>query len=126
MPTLPETVVKALDTREGPAIVTTVDSHGKPNSVYVGGLTLKDNTGLIVTDNFFNKTRQNICEHRCKGAILFITADQKSYQVKGSFEYHTDGPIYREMKSSTPESLPGVAAVVLVAEEAWSGSEKLM
>ncbi len=44
---------------------------------------------------------------------------------KGSLEYHTDGPVYDDMKRWNPPKHPGHAAVALVVEEVYSGAQRL-
>ena len=118
MPALPEKVSTDWDKRKGPAVFTTVAEDGTPNSIWVGCLEKYDEERLMVADNFFQKTRQNI-QDRSKGAILWIT------EVKGSIEYVTEGPLFERMKECTSEKLPRVAAAVLHVEEVYSGAEKL-
>ncbi len=122
---MPEKVVKAWDNRSGPAILTTVDNSGNPNSVYVTCLSRYDNTVFIVADNYFDKTRLNILSGS-RASLLFITGEGASYQVKGSVKFFTDGKYYDDMKKWNPEKHPGRAAAVLSVEEAFSGSEKLL
>jgi predicted pyridoxine 5'-phosphate oxidase superfamily flavin-nucleotide-binding protein len=71
------------------------------------------------------KTRANI-QNGTKGAVLFLTKERKSFQVKGPLTYHTAGPIFENMRSWHDPKYPGVAAVLLRVEEAYSGAEKLL
>ena len=124
MPALPEKVSTDWDKRKGPAVFTTVAKDGTPNSIWVGCLEKYDEERLIVADNYFQKTRQNI-KDRSKGALLWITEAGDSYQVKGAIEYVTEGPMFERMKECTSEKLPRVAAAVLHVEAVYSGAEKL-
>ena len=118
------TLSKAWDEREGPAVLATVDAAGMPNVVYVGDIRYDARDGFVVADNYFCKTRANIKNGK-PGAILFITKERKSFQVKGAMTYHTEGPIFESMKRWHDPKHPGVAAVVLRVEEAYSGAERL-
>ena len=111
--------------REGPAVLTTVDGAGCPNSIYVGEIRYEPELGFVVADNFFHKTRANI-KNNSHGAILFITGDGKAYQAKGPLSYHTDGPVYERMQQWHNKDLPGVAATVLKVTELYRGSEELI
>jgi len=123
---LPEVVEKALEQREGPAIFTTVNRAGVPNSVYVGFLHRQTEDKLVVADNYFDKTRQNIFAGS-RGSLLFITNEKKAYQIKGSIDYETSGEIFDEMKNDWLDSkYPGHAAVVLNVEEVFNGAERLL
>ena len=120
-----EIVAKAWDHREGPAVLATMDEAKTPNVIYVGEIHYVPGEGFIVADNYFCKTRGNI-KSGSKGAILFLTKDRKSFQVKGRITYHTDGPIFENMQSWHDPKYPGVAAALLRVEEAYSGAEKLL
>ncbi len=117
-------VAQAWENREGPAVFATVDAAKTPNAIYVGEIRYVPGEGFIVPDNYFCKTRANI-KSGTKGAILFLTKDRKSFQVKGPLTYHTEGPVFDNMRSWHDPKLPGVAAVRLCVEEAYSGAEKL-
>ncbi len=121
---IPEAVQNGWEKRNGPAVFTTVSSSGIPNTIYVGAISLYDSSTIIIADNYFNKTRKNIQEGS-SGSFLFITEDNKAFQIKGSIEYHTEGELFDDMKSWNNEKHPGVAAAVIRAEEAYSGAEKL-
>jgi len=110
--------------REGPLVLTTVGSDGTPNSIYATCVSLYGSDRLLIADNYFDKTRQNI-KAGCKGAVLFMTANQKAYQLKGTLEYHTAGPVFDDMKKWNPPKHPGHGAVAVVVEEVYSGSTRL-
>jgi len=124
MSVLPKKVSKAWDDRKGPIIFTTVDENGVPNSIYASCVNKFDEETIVIADNFFDKTRKNIFAGK-KVSLLFITNDDKSFQVKGSIEYHKEGAIFEDMKKWNPKKHPGHAAAVLKIEEVYSGSEKL-
>jgi uncharacterized protein len=124
MAALPKVVIDAWDSRKAPAIFATVDEDGTPNVIYVGCLGRHGDDTLVVADNYFVKTRRNI-KAGSNGAFLFMGNDGKSYQVKGSIEYHTEGPLFDEMRSWAPEQHPRHAAVALKVEAAYTGAEKL-
>jgi uncharacterized protein len=126
MSVLPNIVLEALENREGPAVFTTVSRAGVANSVYVGFLHKLNDDKLVVADNYFDKTRQNILGGN-PGVLLFITKEKKAYQVKGSLSYETSGEAYEDMKGNwLDEKYPGVAAVVLNVEEVFCGAEQLL
>ena len=124
MSTLPENVSKAWDTRKGPIVFSTVDKNANPNAIYATCVSKFDEETLVVADNYFDKTQRNILDGS-KGSILFITEDDKAFQVKGTIEYLKDGPIFDDMKNWNPEKHPGHAAAALKVEAVYSGSEKL-
>ncbi|MDA3811373.1 MAG: pyridoxamine 5'-phosphate oxidase family protein [Spirochaetaceae bacterium] len=125
MAKLPESVSMAWENMDGPIIFTTVNEKGLPNSIYATCVSKYNDEYLVVADNYFSKTRENI-KSGSKGSLLFITKEQKAYQVKGTIEYHTEGSFYDDMKKWNPEKHPGHAAAAIKVEEVYSGSEKLL
>lgn len=124
MSVLPENVSNAWQDREGPIVFTTVDGSGIPNSIYATCVSKYNDEMLVVADNYFSKTRENI-QAGSKGSILFITKEGKAYQVKGTIEYLKEGPVFDDMKKWNPQEHPGHAAAALKVESVYSGAEKL-
>jgi len=125
MKNLPESVRTAWADREGPVVLATVDAAGIPNAIYASSVHEYGDDTVVVADNYFHKTRANILAGS-QGALLFITKERKSYQLKGRFEYHTSGPIFAAMKQWNPAKHPGVAAAALKVEQIFCGAERLM
>ena len=125
MSNLPKKVSTAWDTRKGPVILTTVDKSGEPNAIYATCVSKFDEETLVVANNYFSKTLNNI-EEGSRGSLLFITDEGKAYQVKGAIEYHTEGALFDDMKSWNPTKHPGHAATALKVEEVYAGAEKLL
>ena len=125
MASLPTLVSKAWDNRKGPVVLTTVDKEGIPNAIYATCVKKYSEDTLVVADNYFHKTRDNIFSGS-KGSLLFITEDKKAYQIKGSIEYHNGGEIFEDMKRWNPSKHPGNAATALKVEEVYSGAERLV
>ncbi|MBW2250347.1 MAG: pyridoxamine 5'-phosphate oxidase family protein [Deltaproteobacteria bacterium] len=125
MAALPEKVSKAWEDREGPIILSTVDGDGIPNAIYATCVSIFSEDTVVVANNYFSKTLKNILAGS-KGTILFITKEGKSYQIKGSIEYHKEGSIFEDMKKWNPKKHPGHAAAALIVEEVYTGAEKLL
>lgn len=125
MPALPEEVSKAWENRQGPIILSTVNEDGIPNSIYATCVSKFSEDTLVVANNYFSKTLENI-RAGSKGSILFITKEGKAYQIKGSIEYHEEGSLFEDMKKWNPEKHPGHAATALKVEEVYSGAERLL
>jgi len=119
-----EILKEAWALREGPAVFTTVDAKGVPNSAYVLSMKLLSDGRIAIMDNYFHKTRENI-KNGSKGAFLFLARPRKPYQAKGPVEYLTSGAVYEELKASVDAKFPRVAAAVLSVEELYSGAERL-
>ncbi len=125
MAALPQQVIEAWEQHTGPVVLTTVSATGIPNSIYATCVGRFDAERIVVADNYFDKTRANI-KAGSYGSLLFIVGDDSAYQIKGRLEYHTSGPVFDDMKSWNPEKHPGHAAVAIVAEEVYSGAERLL
>jgi len=122
---LPEAVKAAWEARNGPAVFTTVNEGAMPNTIYVTCVALYDDSTILIADNYFDKTQQNILAGS-KGSLLFMTGDNKTFQIKGSLTYHKTGPVYDHMKTWNPKQHPGHAAAALAVEEVYSGAESLL
>lgn len=125
MASLPQVVSQAWEARKGPIVLATVSPEGVPNAIYATCVKKYDEERLVVADNYFDKTRANITAGS-KGSLLFITEDGKAYQVKGTIEYQTNGPIYDDMKTWLDPKHPGNAATVLNVEEVFNGATRLL
>ena len=122
---LPPEVVEAWNGREGPVVVTTVDSRGMPNSIYASIVRMSADGRISVADNYFDKTLANI-RLGTSASVLFITGNRKAYQIKGSLEYHEAGPLYAEMLSWADPKHPRKGVALMNPEAVYRGSEKLM
>ncbi len=125
MKTLTEPIIKAWENKKGPIVLTTVNKDKVPNSIYASCVSLYDSHTILVADNYFSKTMENILDGS-SGAVLFITEDDKSFQIKGSVKYEKKGKLFDDMKKWNPEKHPGHAVAVIEVEEVYSGSEKLI
>jgi len=125
MAILPEAAVEAWENREGPVVMTTVDSSGTPNTIYVTCVNRYSKNQIVVADNKMHKTRANVIAGS-PVSILYITNKKKAFQLKGSVAYVTEGTIFEDMKNGwLDKKYPGHAAVVISIEEVYSGAEKL-
>jgi predicted pyridoxine 5'-phosphate oxidase superfamily flavin-nucleotide-binding protein len=125
MPALPEKVSQAWEDKEGPIILSTVNGDGIPNAIYVSCASLFSEDMIVVANNKFSKTLENILSGS-RGSILFITKEGKSYQIKGSIEYYKEGSIFEDMKQWNPKQDLGFGAAALKVEEVYTGAEKLV
>lgn len=69
MATLPESVSKAWEDREGPIILSTVNGDGIPNAIYATCVSKFNESTIVIANNYFSKTLENI-QAGSKGTIL--------------------------------------------------------
>ena len=125
MANMPDTAAEAWENREGPVVLTTVDSTGTPNTIYVTCVKKYSNHQIVVADNKMHKTRANV-KSGSPVSLLYITKEKKAFQLKGSVAYVTEGAIFDDMKNGwLDKKYPGHAAVVITIEEVYNGAEKL-
>lgn len=122
---IPEEVKTAWNEKQDPVVLTTVSMRGIPNSIYATCAALFEDDTVLVANNKFKKTHQNILEND-KANLLFISKEKKAYQLKGSIRYETEGVIFEDMKKWNRSDLPGYGVAILVVEEIFSGAEKLV
>lgn len=122
---LPDILCNTWENREGPIIFATVSKEGNPNVIYVTNVKMLNGQSIVIADNFFQKTRANIFSGS-RGAILYLSKEGKSFQLKGTIEYFKNGEIYKDMRQWADPQYPRVAATVLKVEEAYAGSDKVL
>ena len=125
MPALPQQVQDAWNNKEKAVILATVDQNGIPNAIYASCTALYDEQTIVIADNYFHRTRQNI-QSGSSASVLFITTEGTSYQIKGKIELITSGPIFDDMKSWNPTKHPGHAAAAIQVETVFSSAVQLL
>jgi hypothetical protein len=124
MVVIPEQVVEDWHKREDPAVLTTVNSEGSPNTIYVGAVRLLAEDRFVIADSAFCKTRENILAGS-PASFLFISKEGAAYQVKGRFEYYTEGKVFDSVLEWADPQYEVIGATVVVVEEVYKGAEKL-
>jgi len=102
------------------AWVATATNDGVPNVTPKGTVRVMDDQHVVFADLFSLKTRQNL-ERNPRVAVTVIDgATHKGYQIKGTAELVSSGPLYHQMaeqlKESSP-SLPSPKYIVKIAVE---------
>ena len=106
-------------------VFTTCNPDNIPNSIWVICVKLINDEQFVIANNAFHKTLNNISQGSM-GALLYIAPEREAYQVKGSLEYHTSGPIYADMKNWLDNKYAGKGALVLNIEEVYYGAERVV
>jgi hypothetical protein len=89
-----------------------------PNVVPVAAFKVLDDTSLIISDQFFNKTLANMKEN--KKAAISWWGEKAGFQIKGEVTIHTDGEIWQQnvawMKELRPSLKPKGAVVMTITD----------
>ncbi len=111
----------------------TVDGKGVPNAVPVAFVIVKDPETILIGDNWFKKSAENI--KKPNSSVAVSAWDKKGgYQIKGNANYMTQGSDYEIMKEkikSVSEKLPAKGCVVVKVTEVYrilagpTGGDKL-
>lgn len=125
MSSLPQAFLDAWQQREARMILTTANSGGEPNAVWVLCVKKLDDQRILIANNSFHKTLENI-QAGSKGSLLFIAPQREAYQIKGALEYFTEGPVYQDMKAWLDPEFAGVGALILTIESIYYGADKIV
>jgi hypothetical protein len=102
------------------AWVATASRDGQPNVTPKGSLKLLDEHHVLFADLFSLKTRKNL-EENSKVAVTVVDAGTaKGYQLKGTAEIVTSGPLFEETSKQlkeSPRGLPPLHHVVKITVE---------
>jgi hypothetical protein len=118
MVSIPKNVQEFLPGKMGWVGTSTPD--GLPNVTPKGTLRLLDDQHVIFADLFSLKTRQNLEKNPRVAVTVMDMASAKGYQLKGTAELISSGPLFEQfaeqLKQGNP-SLPAPKYVVKIAVE---------
>ena len=86
--------VKELLEKVPTAVLSTATGDGQPNAVPVGAKKVLDDETVLISDQFFNKTRTNL-ETNPQAALTFWEGHE-GYQLKGTVTIETSGERYEK------------------------------
>jgi predicted pyridoxine 5'-phosphate oxidase superfamily flavin-nucleotide-binding protein len=98
----------------------TASSDGIPNVCCISSFYIEDDETIIIVDNFFNKTRNNVIEN--PRVSLLFRKDKSAYQIKGQCRYIIEGPVYDKARSwmkSKGDVYPAKGALIVTIEEIY-------
>jgi len=89
-----------------------------PNAVPIGAFKLLDDETLLISDQFFHKTLQNLKEN--PQAAISWWGEKGGFQLKGSTTLHTNDEIFRQdvawMKELRPNLTPKSAVILKITD----------
>lgn len=101
----------------------TCDQNSKPNVIAVACCKVVSPSQVLITDNFFNKTRRNLETNKSISLSFWDPVDgsnNQGYQLKGTAEVFTGGK-WKEMVDADPNNagLAHKGAVLINVTEIW-------
>jgi predicted pyridoxine 5'-phosphate oxidase superfamily flavin-nucleotide-binding protein len=121
MSQLPKKFLNDWENREPLCVLTTVDRNQCPNSVWVLCIQLFLDHHFLIANNYFHKTLNNI-HNESSGALLMITPERESYQIKGELNIFTQGEYFEAAKQIWPATeFPVKSAVTLSIQKIYAG-----
>jgi len=127
MAKLPEEVKTAID-KAATACVATADNNAVSNVVYVSYLKYQDDETIVIADNKFGKTRDNLNNNPKLAFVVLDSDTKKAYQIKGVVKTYSEGEKYQSVvdwvHAKKPQTTPKAALYVQV-EEVYCGSEQM-
>jgi hypothetical protein len=111
----------------GTVVLSTTTADGTPNAVPVGAKKIIDSETILISDQFFNKTLENM-KANPKAAVTFWQ-DHEGYQLKGRVSIETSGQRYEDtarwiqgLSEKAGFPLKSKGAVILHIEEIFGVS----
>jgi predicted pyridoxine 5'-phosphate oxidase superfamily flavin-nucleotide-binding protein len=98
------------------AFLATSSKKGIPNAVPIAAFKLWDDGTVLISDQYFNKTLQNMVEN--PEVALSWWGEKGGFQIKGTATVHTDDEVFRKniawMKEGWPKFVPKGAVLVKI------------
>ncbi|MEN6611150.1 MAG: pyridoxamine 5'-phosphate oxidase family protein [Methanoregulaceae archaeon] len=102
----------------GIVFLATSSGDSVPNVVPIKAFRLLDDETLLISDQFFNKTLQNMKEN--PKAALSWWGEKGGFQIKGAVTIHTDDEVFREdvtwMQGFRPGLSPKSAVILKISD----------
>ena len=100
------------------AFLATSSKNSTPNVVPIGAFKLLDDGTLLISDQFFKKTLNNVKEN--PKIALSWWGEKGGFQLKGTITLHTNDEVFRQdvawMKELRPHLTPKGAVVVKITD----------
>jgi predicted pyridoxine 5'-phosphate oxidase superfamily flavin-nucleotide-binding protein len=77
-------------------VLGTADLNGIPNAVPIGAVKLLDDETILISDQYFHKTLNNLKQNPSVAISFWEMETGEGYQIKGKAAIHTEGQIYQD------------------------------
>ena len=88
--------MKEIFAKQGIFVLGTAGLNGVPNVVPVGAVRILDDETIVVSDQHFLKTLNNLRENPKVAISFWEMGNGEGYQLKGEASIQTEGKIYEE------------------------------
>ena len=109
--------------KQKPVPIATASKSGVPNVVFVGAFKILDDENIMIADNFFYKTAQNLMENPKIAILCYNGETKKSFQIKGSVTLCKEGENFEQMRKwvhDINEKLPAKTCVMVRVDEIYN------
>ena len=100
------------------AFLATSSQAGVPNVVPIAAFTVLEDGRMLISDQYFNKTLQNLREN--PQIALSWWGGKGGFQIKGTVTLHTDDEVFERnvawMKERWPKFVPKSAVLVTITD----------
>lgn len=100
------------------AFLATSSGDGIPNVVPIAAFTVLEDGGLLISDQYFNKTLQNMREN--PRIALSWWGSRGGFQIKGTVTLHADDEVFERnaawMRERWPKFVPKSAVLVTITD----------
>ncbi|MDU9376004.1 hypothetical protein McpSp1_05900 [Methanocorpusculaceae archaeon Sp1] len=86
----------------------TASKTGVPNAAPMGGLWVMDNDTIWISNNFMNKTAQNVHENPQAALLVWSKELGNCIQLKGTASLESDTEDYKKMRELMEAKKPGL------------------
>jgi predicted pyridoxine 5'-phosphate oxidase superfamily flavin-nucleotide-binding protein len=119
---MPAEVKETLE-KQKPLPIATASKAGVPNVVFIGMWKIVDDETIMIADNFFYKTAQNLEENPKISLLCYNSENKKSFQIKGSASVIKEGEKFEQMRKwvqGVNVKLPAKSCVMVKVEEIYN------
>ena len=111
-------------------ILSTSTKEGVPNIIYLKFLKVYNDNQILIANNKFFKTEKNLIENPRISFVVFDKENRKSYQIKGTVEFHKDDPIFQDTVEWVKNVRSGSttypkSGIILNVKEIYCGAEQI-
>ena len=98
-----------------PITLSTVDKSNAPHTIYVLYVKVIDKNKILITDNYMQKTKENILEN--KKVSLSVLVGKVAFELTGAAEYFYKGNYFDQVKNMPKNKEEPSKGVIVVSVE---------